>query len=284
MRLKLPGCSGYICASMERSTNTHDMDPTSPVWWIRTRQVSRLTIMAIWTFTLVTLRMTAMPLALIMPPVERRLRKGCIMLWARGFLYFLGARIHLAGQPPKPPYLQVSNHLSYIDIFALQAIQGPVFVAKSEVATWPVFGWIARWMQTVFVDRERMLDLPRVTTIVEDILKTGYGVHIFPEGGIGEGTEVRSFKPGLFEVAIRAGIPVHYVAVSYETPRNTPPPSEWVVWGRGVTFVGHLKRLAAGPGFDIILTYGHSPLDAPDRKQLAQDLTDAVAGAYPGTD
>src|SRR5438105_795266 len=95
-----------------------------------------------------------------LPLIEARaqwLQQGC----RRGLRVF-NAEVRSTGKVPRTGPL-VSNHLGYLDILALSALTPSVFVAKSEVRHWPVFGWFARLGGTLFADRERRLQVGELT-------------------------------------------------------------------------------------------------------------------------
>lgn len=246
----------------------------------RVKAIVRLLLMLIWTCSLFVVRTGTRLLAFVAPRLERRCRRGIFRLWGRGCLALLGGRVHVEGVPPTPPFLLVSNHLSYIDVVALGAVMGPVFVAKAEVGSWPLVGLLARSMQVIFINRELLRDVVRVKELVQHALDQGYGVHVFAEGGISQTCQVGEFKPALLDVAARSRHPVHYASVSYRTPETGPPPSKVVAWLAGKPFLTHLIELAASPGFEAILTFGKEPVVGEDRKALAEQLSKAVRDSY----
>ena len=103
--------------------------------------------------------------------------------------------------------LLVSNHLSYLDIVVLSSIRPCVFVAKRDVARWPLFGWLAHAAGTIFVDRERRFSTEFVNGIHEAIA-AGLPVVLFPEGTSSDGSTVLPFKSALLESAVQLRSPV----------------------------------------------------------------------------
>jgi 1-acyl-sn-glycerol-3-phosphate acyltransferase len=189
-------------------------------------------------------------------------------------------RMKANGAPPDAPFFLVSNHVSYVDILLLASQLPCVFVAKSEVASWPVFGAICRNLDTLFIDREHKRDIPRVSARIEEILRDGRGVIIFPEGTSGRGDRVLRFKPALLEPAIRTGLPVSHASLYYETPPGSPPAGEVVCWFGGSGFISHVLQLVRLPWFLATVTFGDAPIRDSDRKNLAVRLHAAVRKSF----
>jgi 1-acyl-sn-glycerol-3-phosphate acyltransferase len=236
----------------------------------------RLSAMALWLAIVFGLRLMTRPLHLWRPDWDRRWRCRCFRMWARGALWLMGVRVTVQGTPPPPPFLQVSNHMTFLDVFVLSALQGCVYISKSEVASWPVIGWMSYRLGSIFVRRERRRDTQSVNEQIVNAVAAGEGVHIFAEGGIMTTGSVEPFKSALLQPAVDAGLPVHYAAIRFRTSPPDPPAGEIVVWHRGMSFARHFLNLAKLHGVDCRITYGERPLSAPDRKQLADALCQAV--------
>lgn len=201
------------------------------------------------------------------------LRRICSTLLA-----IMGARIGVRGDPPKPPFVLVSNHLSYIDILVLASRLDTVFVSKQEIAHWPVIGMLCRWMGTVFIRRQVRRDIARVLEEMERHLANDCGVVFFPEGTSTNGTQLLAFRPSLLEIAVRLGHPVSYASLRYQTDDADRPAEDWVCWWDDRPFLGHFFGLLSLPGFRAELTFGAEPIHNSDRKSLAVELHRAVAG------
>ena len=196
--------------------------------------------------------------------------------WARGVAALVGLRVEVRGVPPRPPFILVSNHLSYVDVILLGGQLSSVFVAKAEVDRWPFVGALCRSVDTVFIDREIKRDIPRVTERLQSILADGRGVVLFPEGTSTKGDGVLPFRPGLLDEAARSGRPVSYASLTYRTLGGSPPAHQVVCWWGDMPFGKHLLRLMGLPGFEAILTFGGEPIRESDRKLLATRLQRAV--------
>ena len=203
-----------------------------------------------------------------------------VRTWARACARILGMRITVDGASPAPPFFLVSNHLSYVDIVVLFSVLDCHFIAKSDVARWPVMGFLARTAGTLFIRRESKRDLTRVIPAVQALLGAGRGVVVFPEGTSTKGDAVARFKPSLFEVAILTETPVSYAALSYVTPDATPPAHLSVCWWGDMEFMPHLFRLLALPRFDATVAFGGARITADDRKVLAARAQRAVEDQF----
>jgi 1-acyl-sn-glycerol-3-phosphate acyltransferase len=191
-------------------------------------------------------------------------------------------RVRVAGVPPRRPFFLVCNHLGYVDILALASCLPSVFVAKAELARWPVLGHLARAMNTVFVDRTRATDLLRVLGAMDEVVATGGGMTFFPEGTSSSGEKVLPFRSSLFEAPARRRSPVFCVGLRYQTRPSEPDPAEAVCWWGDMTFVPHLWKLLQLEGFDGWLQFG-GPVQESDRKALARVSRDEVARLWAST-
>ena len=111
--------------------------------------------------------------------------------------------------------LLVCTHLSYLDILVLSSIEPCVFIAKRDVAGWPLFGWLARAAGTIFIDRERRLSSSKVICLVRNAIADGSVVVLFPEGTSSDGSTVLPFKSALLESAVQLRCPVTSASIQY---------------------------------------------------------------------
>jgi 1-acyl-sn-glycerol-3-phosphate acyltransferase len=189
----------------------------------------------------------------------------------------MGMTINVRNQPPAGPFLMVSNHLSYVDTIVLGSQANCAFVAKSEIASWPIIGLICRTMDTIFIDRNLRKDIPRVRQQIDETMRRGLGVVLFAEGTSTNGQSVLPFKTSLLESAARNRLPVHYSSLEYLVPPGEPSADQSVCWWGDMTFPGHLFRLLQLPSFEASLVYGFEPIVAGDRRVLAVKLWSAVS-------
>ena len=196
--------------------------------------------------------------------------------WTRSFVCISGMQIEVIGEPPKPPFFLVTNHLGYVDVAALRATVNGVFVAKMEVKNWPLAGRIVRDMGIVFIDRNNRRDIPRAGSEIIQRLNDGEGVIVFPEGTSTKGEDILPFNSSFFEFAAKTDLPVSYASISYRTPAGEPPASTMICWWEDIAFMAHLFRLFTLPRFTAVLDFGEESIVNPDRKQLAAELRERV--------
>lgn len=217
------------------------------------------------------------------PRLRARVRAAILRFWARLMCRVTAMRLTVEGTPPEPPFLLVSNHLSYADVFALGASTGATFVAKAEIDGWPLAGWICRAAGVIFVDRGTKRDLLRVGELIDDALDLGRGVVLFGEGTTSRGQGILPLKPSLLQGAAAADVPVHYATLSYRTPEGELPAVDSVVWWGGEGLLSHLRRFLRVRRVEARLTFGSEPVREADRKVLARRLETAMEATFTPT-
>jgi len=177
------------------------------------------------------------------------------------------------GSPPARG-LVAANHLGYIDIVVLGAAQPTIFLSKSEVRQWPMFGRLAACAGTLFIRRERKADVARFDAAFAQVVQAGIILGIFPEGTSSDGHRVLPFHSSLFAAAAAAQWPVTPVWIGYEVP-NSPAggtvENDVSYWGE-MTFGAHFLRLVQLKQVRATVVYGEPLTGTPDRKELARLL------------
>lgn len=208
---------------------------------------------------------------------QRRARAEWLQRTAHRCAQILHLKINRFGALPISG-LVVANHLSYIDIILLAAQRPCVFVSKSEVHSWPIFGHCARLGGTIFVDRKHRGDVASVARLMETALDEGVLVVLFPEGTSSGGASVLPFKSSLLEPALHVNHPVTAIAIAYALEQGSVP-NEICYW-RDMTLLPHLLNVWSKSLIYCSLRCGVSRQRRGDRKSLARELHDEVAALY----
>jgi 1-acyl-sn-glycerol-3-phosphate acyltransferase len=140
--------------------------------------------------------------------------------WSRQMLKACGLHFQVEASPegllePQPGELVVMNHISFIDILALDALRPVHFIAKSEIRAWPVIGTLCERTGTIFIERGKRHAVHDVLKIMAAELRQAEVVSFFPEGTTSDGRQLLPFHANLFEAAVRAAAPVRPVVISY---------------------------------------------------------------------
>ena len=204
--------------------------------------------------------------------------------WSRQLLDAVGVRLHVAGAPPAVGFL-VSNHISWLDIYAINALAPTAFVSKDDVRSWPVIGWFSTHTETIFLERGSRAAAMRAKDCLVRALRSRTRVGVYPEGTTTEGDAVLPFHSALFESAIEAGAAVLPTALRY-TGRDGSP-------SRAAAYVGNtslwqsLRAVVTASGLTVHVAF--LPAIDPaglDRRQLAHRAHALIASRLvrPGAD
>ena len=207
---------------------------------------------------------------------ERRLHLKAV--WSAALLRALGVELKADLSALVPGALIVANHISWLDIFAINACLPAAFIAKEEVRHWPVFGWLAAKNDTVFLRRGSRGHARIINQEIAEILASGKHVAVFPEGTTTDGTHLLHFHAALIQPALTANRPVVPVALSYwesDGRRSLAPRYD------GTISLGECLRAIIGRRQLIVQVSALPPLglDGEDRRQVALAAREAIAGA-----
>ena len=205
----------------------------------------------------------------------RRPRERLAQDWSWRLLEILAIRVQMEGAPLRGAHLTVANHVSWLDIPVLAALEPTRFVSKSEVRDWPLAGWFAVAAGTFFIRRGKGGAAPLLEKLVPHLRRAG-SVVIFPEGTTTDGTEVRPFHPRLFQAAIDAACPVQPVTLQYGLAadgRNVAP------FVGDAALLGHVVRLLRSGSLEVRVCYGPPILTTRGRDELADEAHAHVRGA-----
>jgi lyso-ornithine lipid O-acyltransferase len=236
-------------------------------------------VLGIWrAFAVVIFSLCALGQNAISIPFVRRDRRlharaAWLHKWCRFACRILGIRLRTHGSMPSSGLL-VSNHLSYLDIIVLSSIRPCVFVAKRDVARWPLIGWLAHAAGTIFVDRERRLSSRKVVNGIRDAIAGGLVVVLFPEGTSSDGLTVLPFKSALLESAVQLGSPIAVASIEYALDYGSV--AEEVCYWRDMTLVPHLLNLLFKSEIRANYSFSLAKIRAGNRKEIARELRDEI--------
>lgn len=258
-------------------------------------------VLSLLALSLVTL--VLLPVQWLAVRLDRPLAGRIPMWWHRIALALLRVRVLERGRPAEArPLLILSNHVSWLDISVIGSRMPLSFIAKAEVAGWPVFGLFARLQRTVFVDRTRRADTGRVTSAIAVRLGRGDPMVLFPEGTSTNGSEVLPFRSALVGAArqtladgqVLADDPgstgtggagqramVQPLSIAYTRLAGLPMgriKRPLVAWYGDMDLAPHLLALMAGPPVDVELSWGEPIPFGPgtDRKAVTAKAEDEV--------
>ncbi len=177
-------------------------------------------------------------------PVAIRLSRR----FARALVRVLGVTIEVRGQAPPGVFLLVANHRSYVDIPVLMTHVSAVFLAKQEIADWPIFGTATRLAHTIFVRREERPSRKAALAEIAATLDAGHAVALFPEGTTSAEPRTRPFRPGAFYLAVAKGTPVVPVAIAYGSRDDA--------WVGDDNFIRHFLERFRLPEMRVLVAFG----------------------------
>ena len=199
-----------------------------------------------------------------------------------GFLKILNIKVNLVGEIHKERSgLLISNHASWLDIPILSSLTNISFIAKSEIAKWPLFGFLARFQDTVFVER-RAIKAVKQKNEINDILIKGKRLVLFPEGTSSDGNRVLKFKSSLFSVAEHneENHLIQAVTICYKGLNGLPMSRSerpFISWWGDMDLMKHLWNILKLNRVDI-LVIAHEPIEEVyDRKSLAKIAWEQVS-------
>lgn len=161
--------------------------------------------------------------ALILPLVNQQQKLALTHWWCKKLLNCFNIRVNTYGDLPPAQTrstMFVGNHISWADIHALNSVIPLRFVAKSDIKNWPVFGYLVRASNTIFIDRNSRKDAARIVNITAQSLAAGDNVCFFPEGTTTDGTHLVKFKSSIVQAAIDAKAQIWPVAIRYPHPNG----------------------------------------------------------------
>ena len=216
-------------------------------------------------------------------PSERR--RALTLRWCRKLLALMDidARVHGTIDATGGNVLIVANHISWLDIFVLNAQHPSLFVAKSELARWPVVGRLIRGSGTLFIERTRRLDTQRVNRSATDALRSGDAIVVFPEGTTTDGTTVLKFHGSLLQPIVDADGQLLPVAIRYHDGAGTL--SLAPEYAGDTSFAASFWRVCGARRLAVdLIAAAPQPAGAAHRRELARAAEDAIRTALAARD
>jgi 1-acyl-sn-glycerol-3-phosphate acyltransferase len=250
----------------------------------RIRLVVALSCVALSTLVLAPLQLVAMKTKLWS---EWRI----LRIWHRVNLHALGFRIHQKGElTDRRPLVVAANHVSWTDISVIGSRCDVSFVAKADMARWPVMGWLSRLQRTIFVERDRKRTSGKQAGEIGRRLAEGEAIVLFAEGTTGDGNLILPFKSTLFGAATMAlqegavdTVYIQPLTIAYTRVQGMPmgrrhrPLAAWI---GDTPLAPHVRALLEEGAVDAELHFGEAvAFSAGDNRKQATRRAEAEVRA-----
>lgn len=214
------------------------------------------------------------------PRMDLAARRARVEQWQGRLVAICGLRRELHGTPALPAdgrgVLQISNHISWLDISTLHGIRFCRFVSKSEVKHWPVVGRLADAADTLYLQRASRRDAHRVLEQIAARLQAGDVVTVFPEGTTSDGVDLLPFHANMFQAAIQADAPIQPIAIRFLDAQGQL--SQAPCYINNDSLWDTLWRTLQEPGLVVSVRFGElQQAQGRSRQQWAEDVRAAVA-------
>ena len=173
---------------------------------------------------------------------------GVLLHYIRSVYRLMGIRVEVQGELPDEPSIYMGNHRSYVDAVLVPAKHPVVFVARSESKNWPIIGWGASLLGTIWVNRKDPASRKNTRKAVKDRLRNGLGIVIFPEGTTHMGPDLLEYRPGMFYISAEGGFPITPIALEYKDPN--------IAWVGQSKFIPHAWKHFGKRHIDIKVSIG----------------------------
>ena len=195
--------------------------------------------------------------------------------WSRKILSILAVRVEALEPASRPGRLIVANHVSWLDIFAINAVCPSAFVSKAELREWPFVGWLAERYNTIFLRRGSRGHARIVNGQINAWLNSSQDVAIFPEGTTSDGHGIRRFLSSLLQPAVELNCPIVPAALRYRTLDGAY--SGTPAYIDDISMWQSLKNIVSEPGLIAELHFGEPIVPNGHRRDLAAQAEQAVA-------
>jgi 1-acyl-sn-glycerol-3-phosphate acyltransferase len=201
--------------------------------------------------------------------------RGIAFRWHQRTLKILNLDARYFGASPNTTVLVVSNHISWLDIIVLAQAFPVDFLSKSEVRSWPFYGWLAARGGTLFIERGNQHGADHAIEQITNNLRHRDNVLIFPEGTTTDGNGLRKFHARLFAAAQRADTPIQPMALRYPGPGGKTHPAVPFIDNDGL--LESLWKILGQKSIRVEVHYCPLiALDGKERRELAQEAHDCI--------
>ena len=187
------------------------------------------------------------------------------IIFLNGTHKILGIRIQWHGTPPSEPAVVMGNHRSYLDAVVLPTSFPVVFVARHETKSWPIIGWGASLIGTIWVKRDVKESRTATRLAVKNRFDNGYGVVIFPEGTTGKGPELLPYRKGIFYTCADNGFQIAPAAIEYKNADMAWVNNEW--------FIPHAFKHFGARRIEVHVSFGPT-FKGEDAEMLITEVRD----------
>ncbi len=240
--------------------------------------ILKIVLLLLWTLPLVTIQIIVL--------IFHKGRGAYFVprFWHQGVCAIIGLKTEICGAPVHGRQLiYISNHLSYLDIPVIGSYLLASFIAKEDVAHWPVIGFLSKVQQTAFISRTSA-HAKKVANALDSMLKQRKSLILFPEGTSSAGTGVLPFKSSLFSLSMpkdMAPIPIQPFILELVSVNGAPPTPEsrdLYSWYGDMDFGPHIWEYLKNKGATVRLTFLPviEPEDGTDRKALCRLVQDKI--------
>lgn len=217
----------------------------------------------------------------LFPLLKSTAQHHIVKYWSRKLLDILHVGLETQGYYPADTgqgRLLLANHVSWLDAVALNAVLPAYFVAKSEVANWPLLGWIFHGIHTLFIQRDLKMDTLRINRQIAQLLTQGERVALFPQGTTTDGTQLGHFHSSLLQGAVEMEAAICPVAIRYHDGRGKVNLDAAFIGN--MTFIQSLWKILCSPALHVTLVYLPTLFsNGKNRRMLAAEAQSTISQA-----
>jgi len=217
--------------------------------------------------------------AFIFPWISAPKRDALVRRWSHQLLCLCKVQVRFVDQSGgqlADHALIIANHVSWLDIFVINSWQACHFVAKADIRSWPIAGWLSAQAGTIFLARGKQREVRRIYEGLVHQLEQNKRIAFFPEGTTGAQGGLLPFHANLFEAAIEAKVPILPFAVRYlDTRGQLHPAADFI---GDMTFAESMKVILQTDGLIAeLIQLPNISTEGAHRRDVAQQARAVVA-------